>query len=61
MQHAGNRAHRAGANIGRGAGYGSGDADPAEKGRRDIGKALSHQLHVRPMLASSHAIGDLGR
>ena len=58
MQHAGDRPARAGADIGRGARDGAGDADAAEQGRGDIGDALRHQLAVRAVPPPGHAVGD---
>ncbi len=58
MQHAGDRTARAGADIGRGARDGAGDADAAEQRRADIGKALRHQLAIGAMPAAGHAVGD---
>ena len=58
MQHAGDRAARAGADIGRGARDGAGDADAAEQRRADIGKALRHQFAIGAMPAAGHAVGD---
>ena len=61
MHHAGDRAARAGTNIGRGARNRAGHTDPAEDGGGDVGDALRHDLHVVAMLAPRHAVGDLGR
>ena len=61
VHHAGQRAARAGADIGRGARDRAGDADAAEQRGGDVGDALRHQLHVVAMLAAGHAVGDLGR
>ena len=61
MQHAGDRAVRAGAHIGGGAGDGAGDADAAEQGGADVGDALRHQLAVGAVPAPGHAVGDHGR
>ena len=47
MQHARDRAVRAGADVGRGAGDRAGDADAAEQTASDVGDALRHQLAVR--------------
>ena len=58
MQHARDRAVRARAHIGRGAGDGAGHADAAEERRADIGDALRDQLAVRAMPPSGHAVGD---
>ena len=52
MHHAGQATARAGADVGRGARDGSGDADPAEDGRGDVGDALRHQFHVGAMFAT---------
>ncbi len=57
MQHAGDRAARAGADVGRGPRDGAGDADAAEQRRADIGKALRHQFAIRAMPAAGHAVG----
>ena len=58
MQHAGDRAARAGADIGGGAGDVAGHADAAEKRRGDVGDALRHQLAVGAVAAPAHAVGD---
>ena len=58
MQHARDRAARAGAHIGRGARDGAGDADAAEQRRADIGDALRHQFAIGAMAAAGHAVGD---
>ena len=52
---------RAGAHIGGGARDRAGDADAAEERRGDIGEALRHQLAVRAVPPSGHAVGDDGR
>ena len=58
MQHARDRAVRAGPHIGRGARDRAGDADAAEQRRADIGEALRHQLAVGAVAAAGHAVGD---
>ena len=58
MQHARDRAARAGADVGGGARDGAGDADAAEQGRADIGDALRHQFAIRAVPAAGHAVGD---
>ena len=61
VQDAGDRPARAGADVGRGARDGAGDADAAEHRRADVGDALRDQLAVRAMAAAGHAVRDHGR
>ncbi len=58
MQHAGDRAARAGPDVGRGAGDGAGDAHAAEGHRRHVGGTLGDELAVGAVLAPAHAVGD---
>jgi hypothetical protein len=52
MQHARDRPRAPGADIGRGACNGAGDAKAAEQSRTDIGKALRDQLAIGAMAAA---------
>jgi hypothetical protein len=58
MQHAGERAARAGAHVGRRPRDGAGDTNAAEQRRTDIGDPLRHQFRIRTVTASGHAVGD---
>ena len=60
MQHARNRAARAGAHIRRGARDRAGDADAAEHAAGHIRDPLSDQFAIRAMPAAGHAVGDDG-
>jgi hypothetical protein len=52
---------RAGADVGGGAGDRAGDGHAAEERRRDVGRALRHQLAVRAVPPAAHRVGDHGR
>ena len=58
MEHAGDGTARAGADVRRRAGDGTGDAHPAEGHRGDIGGALGDKLAVGAVLSPAHAVGN---
>src|SRR3546814_18633236 len=61
VQHAGNRRHRAGADIGRGPCNGSGGGQSTKNGGRHVRDTLSNEFLIGAVPGPDHAVGHNGR